>query len=302
VELYANRKTRGSDRISSNEIESIAKRFNINLKKWRLSGHCLLNRDAEGNYKFAHRSIMEFLFTQRILENDPEALNVPIKDWTEQVKSFLHDGLEKRPWRFPVYFVPFTRKSWQIGEKGKTVEIRPFEISIYPITNREYEEFNPSHRNKRNEYSDNDDQPVVNITWEEADRYCRWLSEKTGDNYRLPQEIEWEFVASGGGQRKYPWGDEKPSKELANYIDSKIMKTKPVDSYPLGMTPEGLFSMAGNVWEWCDDWYNKKQKFRVIRGGSFFDLEHYLHCVYRIGADCNECTNYIGFRVVRDAN
>ena len=94
--------------------------------------------------------------------------------------------------------------------------------------------------------------------------------------------------------------NEKPSKELANYIDSKIMKTKPVNSYPLGITPEGLFSMAGNVWEWCEDWYNEKQNFRVIRGGSFFDLEHYLHCVYRIGAESNERTNYIGFRVVRD--
>jgi formylglycine-generating enzyme required for sulfatase activity len=187
----------------------------------------------------------------------------------------------------------------QMGETGKTVTIKPFKMSIYPVTNREYEEFDPSHRSMRNEYSDKDDQPIVNVSWEEADRYCKWLSEQMDENYRLPTEEEWEFAAGGIGKRTYPWGNEKPTIERANFIDSRIMKTTSVDSYPSGITPEGLFNMAGNVWEWCDDWYNKKQKFRIIRGGSFFDLEHYLRCVFRLGADMDDRTNYISFRVVR---
>ena len=188
----------------------------------------------------------------------------------------------------------------RIGETGKKVQVKPFEMSIYSVTNREFEAFDPSHREKRTEYSERDDQPVVNISWEEANQYCEWLSEKMGGNYRLPNEAEWEFAASGGSQRMYPWGNEKPNNDRANYIDSKIMKTKPVRSYLFGMTPEGLYNLAGNVWEWCDDWYDKKKNSRVIRGGSFYDLQDYLRCVVRLGSAQSERVHYIGFRVVRD--
>ena len=178
---------------------------------------------------------------------------------------------------------------------NKKTVVGPFAMAIYAVTNREYNQFDPSHPG--NEYSDQDNQPVVRVSYEDAVRYCRWLSEKTGEPYRLPTEAEWEYAASGGGQRKYPWGNEDPTPDHANYA-MNIDKTTPVGSYPLGRTPEGLFDIAGNVWEWCDDWYDedKKECGRVVRGGSFYINLYNLRCAAR---NFYWHFNLAGFRVVR---
>ncbi|MEW5804728.1 MAG: SUMF1/EgtB/PvdO family nonheme iron enzyme [bacterium] len=307
VKFFVNRVEGKSERVHYDAIESLAERFGIKLATWQLTGRSLLNRDAEGNYKFAHRSIMEFLFVQQLLNNDQDALQIPALYWTEQVIPFLNESVcGKSPWRFPlplrfvIIFVPFKGGVFQLGGTGKTVEVKPFALSKYQVTNSEYEEFDSSHREKRNKYSDQDDQPVVNVSWEDAERYCQWLSKKTGENYRLPMEAEWEFAASGGGKRHYPWGNEEPSPKYANYQKLNIGKTTPVGSYPLGMTPEGLFDMAGNVWEWCADWYDEKQKYHVVRGGSFLDdYLHNLRCAARNWGVPLVRDDDTGFRVVR---
>jgi len=300
VKIFSDPERRVHGRIPSAEVETLAKRFGIDPATWRLSGRSLIHRDVEGNYRFFHRSFLDFLFAQQVVANGPEAAKVPLHEWTDEIKNFIVDALERRPWRFPFFFVSFGKGGIDRGESGEAMPVQPFALSIYPVTNREYEEFDPAHRVLRNEYSDKDDQPVVNVSWEEAQGYCRWLTEKTGETYRLPTETEWEFAAAGTGKRAYPWGNENPGVERANFIDGKIMKTTSVVSYPLGMTPEGLYNMAGNIWEWCDDWYNRQEKFRVMRGGSFFDLGHFLKCDFRLGADANDRTSYIGFRVVKE--
>ncbi len=196
-------------------------------------------------------------------------------------------------------FIDFFGGAFQLGETAKSVEVKPFAMSIYPVTNREYEEFDPSHHKQRNEYSDQGNQPVVNVSWDDAVHYCQWMSEKTGENYRLPTEAEWEFAASGGGQRQYPWGNEEPGPKRANYNKSKIGKTTPVGSYPLGATPEGLFDMAGNVWEWCDDWYDERRGGHVVRGGSFDNYRLNLRCAARYWFYPSYRNVNWGFRVVR---
>jgi len=312
VDLFVNREKRGGERIPYHEIEPLAREFDIKLATWQLTGRSLLNRDAEGNYKFAHRSILEFLFAQRILAHEEEDIKMPPVRWTEPVKRFLWEGLNGKSLGLPNRFVRFEGGRFSLGEielfgrlKGKkfkmkkTVDIKPFEMSIYPVTNGEYEEFDPSHREKRNEYSDQKDQPVVYVSWDEAVKYCRWLNEKMGDNYRLPTEAEWEFAASGGGKRQYPWGNGEPTPERANYYKSKIGKTTPVGSYPLGMTSEGLFDMAGNVWEWCADWYDKEKQSRVVRGGAFVVDRPDLRCSNRVKNDPHNRGDIVGFRVVR---
>ncbi len=158
---------------------------------------------------------------------------------------------------------------------------------------------------------DGEDQPVVGVTWYAARAYCLWLSllENKGEkinSYRLPTEIEWEWAA-GGRQgtigkkvRQYPWADEKgePTSKLLNY-DNNVGATTPVGSYPEGATPEGLYDMAGNVWEWSDSWYDEKTRsHRVLRGGSWNDGAGGCRSAYRSGGSPGYRTYLIGFRLV----
>ena len=155
------------------------------------------------------------------------------------------------------------------------------------------------------------DQPVVGISWFAARAYCCWLSlldiigqelesDRPAGLYRLPTELEWEW-ATGGGEREYPWASEKgpPTDKLANY-DDIVGATTSVGRYPDGATPEGLMDMAGNVWEWMENWHEKhKGMYRSLRGGSWASSEGSLRCSGRVYDVPDYRNDYIGFRVVR---
>ncbi|NHQ61003.1 SUMF1/EgtB/PvdO family nonheme iron enzyme [Chlorobium sp. BLA1] len=152
-----------------------------------------------------------------------------------------------------------------------------------------------------------DDQPVVGVSWYAARAYCLWLSllESKGtdpDRYRLPKDKEWEYAAAGKDGRKYPWSKEKgePTSKLANYGEN-VGATTPVGSYPEGATPEGLYDMAGNVWEWMDNLYDEKKEYRSLRGGSWSFKPELLRCSVRNYFNPDSWLNLIGFRVVRSS-
>jgi formylglycine-generating enzyme required for sulfatase activity len=96
----------------------------------------------------------------------------------------------------------------------------------------------------------------------------------------LPGEEEWEKAASGIDGRVYPWGSEF-DKDKCNIDESKIGHTTPVKDYKEGRSPHGCHDMAGNVWEWTDNWYDKKEKRRVVRGGSWLNNRDLARCAYR---------------------
>ena len=163
---------------------------------------------------------------------------------------------------------------------------------------------------------DSDNYPVLGVHWDGATAYCNWLSEKTGKRYRLPTEAEWEKAARGTDQRRFPWGNAiDPSR--ANYVGAQKFDTgKVVGSYPSGASPYGAMDMAGNVMEWCSDWYqrdyyeNSPKKnpkgpangaYRVLRGGAFFFEGQDLRSYARSGAwPSFQAFRMVGFRALRE--
>ena len=174
--------------------------------------------------------------------------------------------------------------------------------------------------------------PVIRVSWNDAVAYCDWLSRKTGKTYRLPTEAEWEYAARSGGKNyKYSWGNFGPEgKRGGNVADESAKRvwncswawegyddgfafTAPVGSFDPNEL--GLYDMTGNVWEWCEDWYDAKyyQKspqndpkgpssgdYRVLRGGSWYDRPIDVRCAYRRGHGAPDARNYGGgFRVLR---
>jgi formylglycine-generating enzyme required for sulfatase activity len=183
------------------------------------------------------------------------------------------------------------------------------------------------------------DHPVKEVTWYGAVRYCDWLSLQTGlprayqhsgdwscnagdpygaPGYRLPTDAEWEYAAQWDDERVYPWGSEDPDCSRANFYDNAIYCvgwTAPVGSYPDAPAALGLSDMAGNVWEWCNDWHQcslgtspasdppgpASGSSRVLRGGSWdYYVDGFLRCAdrYSHGAP-SYASNRVGFRCAR---
>lgn len=204
-----------------------------------------------------------------------------------------------------------------------TVELSDYSIGKYPITNREYQAFvrdikyEPPRGWEGDIFpSEKGSHPIVNVSWEDANNYCKWLSEKTKKNYRLPTEAEWEKAARGIDGRVYPWGDIFDSKN-ANTSESNIEDTSDVGKFsPQGDSPYGCADMAGNVWEWCNDWLNeneyKQRKAiiikdplgpqkgfeRTLRGGAYYNSNRFIRCAYRRRYDPSLFDDNTGFRVV----
>ena len=201
--------------------------------------------------------------------------------------------------------------------KGKenpvhTVYLDAFYIDALEVTNAEYRAFmEATNRNAPSYWQDPkynaDKQPVVGVTYEDAQAYCQWR------NKRLPTEAEWERAARGPHSRLFPWGD-RFDKERTNTRESKHRQPLPVGSYPKGMSLEGVYDMSGNVWEWCQDWFDKNYylqtatknptgpetgKKRVIRGGGW--TAPHTDMGLRRGEKPNKTYPSLGFRCAKSA-
>jgi iron(II)-dependent oxidoreductase len=236
---------------------------------------------------------------------------------------------------------PFLMGSTEDNEKAydderpqHRVYLNAFRIGRYPVTNAQYALFVNDGGYEKQEFwaeagwswrNDNSavqplywedpqwkqpDHPVVGVSWYEALAFCRWLSDTTGREFRLPTEAEWEKAARGEHGREWPWGNEFDSRK-ANTAESDTGGTTPVGRYSLaGDSPYGASDMAGNVWEWCgtmigdypykpDDGREDLEgsKPRVLRGGSWSYAHWDARCACRESIDPVSRGSYVGFRV-----
>lgn len=163
---------------------------------------------------------------------------------------------------------------------------------------------------KEDLWTDDPRLPVNGVSWYEACAYCRWLSEMTGIDYRLPTEAQWEKAARGLDARIYPWGNDAPGLAHCNTFGA-VGRTSPVGAYsPTGDSPFGVSDMSGNVWEWClTKWRSSYQEpedndetddgsKRVLRGGSWFSDADLARSAHRSSSSPGDRRFDIGFRVV----
>lgn len=154
--------------------------------------------------------------------------------------------------------------------------------------------------------------PVINVSWNDAKAYAEWLSKKATKEegkkvvYKLPTEDEWYLACNAGAKTKWHFGDDKESLDKYAWYDK--------NSYDLGRdhkdygthevnTKEandlGLYDMHGNVWEWCEDWYDDGKDTKVLRGGSWVDNSNSSHSANRFRSNPTNSNYYVGFRLQR---
>ena len=181
---------------------------------------------------------------------------------------------------------------------------RPFAVGVYEVTFGEWDAcvsgggcggYRPDDegwgRGRR---------PVMNVNWEDAKAYVRWLSEKTGEDYRLLSEAEWEYVARAGTTTAYWWGnDVGRNRANCDGCGSRwdVRQTAPVGSF--SANPFGLHDVHGNVWEWVEDCWEGDCGRRVLRGGSWVNIPGDLRSAYRGGYTTGNRNDVNGFRVAR---
>ena len=137
------------------------------------------------------------------------------------------------------------------------------------------------------------DLPVVGLDHAEAEAIAAQIGG------RLPRSVEWEWMAAGAQQRRYPWGDEEWTADRANLRDSGFDRPTPVDAHTAGATPDGLLDVGGNVWEWTAS--QMIGHGAIIRGGSHHSIPLYATCRFLNAAPVELRSPGIGLRVVRPA-
>ncbi len=240
---------------------------------------------------------------------------------------------------------------WSRERPAHRVELAAYYIGKHEVTNREWKKFrdDPGYDDARfwpkgrvvprnqipywtqpNNHGGgtpgSDDYPALGVNWDAATAYCNWLTARTGKRYRLPTEAEWEKAARGADSRRYPWG-ESIDHSYANFVGAQRFDTvQPVGFYDGSArgelqthdnaSPYGALDMAGNVMEWCQDWYARdyyatspgrdpkgpeRGAYRVVRGGSFFVEAFDLRSASRSAAwPSFQGHRMIGFRAVRE--
>jgi serine/threonine-protein kinase len=267
--------------------------------------------------------------TYRIIHEDPTPLRRLNPAYPAALDACLKKTLAKDPARRPttatiqrrgrdnaeMVFIPAgtftmgdTHGDGESDEKpAHQVRLDAFWLDRTEVTNAQFARFvqagNTAQGNWQQYASGKDQHPVVSVTWNDAGAYCRRAGK------RLPTEAEWEYAARGADGGKYPWGNTWEGSRARFGGNRGNETTAPVGSYPTGTSPFGVLDMAGNVWEWVQEWYGpyssgavrnptgaSSEGRRVLLGGSWLNVPWYLRSADRNRLDPAVWSGNIGFR------
>lgn len=240
--------------------------------------------------------------------------------------SLLRDtrpGVGLRPDALPdIAWCEVPRGEVVIEEINETFDVDPFFIAKYPVTWAQYEAFLTAQDGYKNpacwrdtrvqfdkpgrQFNPYANHPAESLCWFEAVAFCRWLSDRLGYEITLPTEWQWQQAATGGDlERIYPWPGEWDNGRANNY-ESELGRTTAVGMYPHGASPAGALDMAGNVWEFCLNEFDRPRQVgltgeanRVLRGGSFRSDPDLTRAAFRGVVPPDDRNNCVGFRVSR---
>ncbi len=268
LQIYENWRTTGVLHLAKGEAEQIAKAHNLELNPDEVKGKSLLTCDPLLNWKFAHKSILEYFLAKECVADWSFALSFNFSSM-DMAKHFY---MEMVPYFNALNFVKVKGGTFQMGDETGDLDkrsspVHPVTISDFylaktPVTQKQWREImgdNPSR------FKDCEDCPVENVSWNEAQSFIAKLNTKTGMKIRLPTEAEWEYACRAGTTTPFNTG-ENLTTDQANYDGNYpyknfpkgryLKKTTPVGSYPANAW--GLYDMHGNVYEWCHDWFDEK--------------------------------------------
>ncbi len=297
LEIYGKHKQTGNLSIDKETASDLCKQYNIDLRDYEITGQSLLNRDIVHNWKFSHKSILEFFLAKKCID-EPHFLVGFEFAGMDMAKTFFIEEV------IPANFKFIKGGTFKLDDKYQ-VTVGDFYLSKYLVTQAEYVKItgkaNPS------SFKDNDQNPVEQVSWYDAIAYCNLMNLKAGFSkvydkdgklldkdgkittditkvwgFRLPTEAEWEYAAGGGAENRMIFAGTNNENELGEYAwYDKNSKGK---THPVGLKKPnqlGLYDMSGNVWEWCYDWYGDYSQQptnnpigtsggsrRVLRGGS----------------------------------
>ncbi len=219
--------------------------------------------------------------------------------------------------------VPASDRDGGVDERpNHEVYLDAFYMDIYEVTNGRYLEFVGATGHRKPTHPTNPernlwkgglmpetiiDRPVVNLDWYDAEAYCKWAGK------RVPTEAEWEKAAKGTEDRRFPWGDVEPTERHVNFLQrwNGEKTLMPVGSYKAGMSPYGVYDMAGNVFEWVADWYDPRYygkspaknpqgpdsgPMKVVRGSGWQSEAPTVRIFTRFGSDPKGRNESTGFR------
>ena len=278
-----------------------------------------LDKTALGKLEYAIRS------------KEPQSTNVSSSSTVSVPKSSIHSTssfyqsfIETLPGNIKLEMVKIPAGSFLMGSADNDetaldyempqhrVNLQEFYLGKYPVTQEQYQAVmghNPS--NFKSFFKDTSKNPVEKVSWNDAQEFCRRLSEKTGKKYRLPSEAEWEYACRAGTQTRYYFGNnEYQLGEYAWYEENSDSKTHPVGQKKPNNW--GLYDLHGNVWEWCEDgwhgnyenapkdgssWNDSQRSMRPLRGGSWYSYSGGCRSALRDGFGADYGYDFYCFRL-----